>query len=42
MKVLITGDAGFVGRHFRDELLRRGDEVLGCDTEYGEDCRREF
>lgn len=31
MKVLITGSAGFVGRHLVRHHLDAGDEVLGCD-----------
>lgn len=35
-KILITGDAGFIGFHLTSELLRRGHSVLGLDsiTEY--------
>jgi nucleoside-diphosphate-sugar epimerase len=29
--VLVTGCAGFIGSHLTDELLRRGDEVIGID-----------
>lgn len=32
MRALVTGDAGFLGRHFRAELEARGYEVIGCDT----------
>lgn len=31
MKVLVTGCAGFVGSHVAEELLIRGDEVIGVD-----------
>lgn len=30
---LISGDRGFLGRHFRAELEARGWEVTGCDTD---------
>lgn len=32
MKVLVTGTAGFIGSHFAQRLLRRGDEVVGIDN----------
>ncbi|WP_030319611.1 NAD-dependent epimerase/dehydratase family protein [Streptomyces flavochromogenes] len=31
MRVLLTGAAGFVGRHLHQALLDRGDQVLGID-----------
>ena len=31
MKVLVTGDAGFIGFHTARRLLERGDEVVGFD-----------
>jgi UDP-glucuronate 4-epimerase len=31
MTVLITGAAGFIGSHFTDRLLERGEEVVGLD-----------
>lgn len=31
-RVLITGAAGFIGSHLTDELLARGDEVIGVDN----------
>jgi nucleoside-diphosphate-sugar epimerase len=44
MRALITGDRGFLGRHFADELRRRGYQVVGCDTKTArsQDCRRLF
>lgn len=32
MKVLVTGNAGFIGYHVTSHLLRRGDSVVGCDV----------
>ena len=32
MKVLVTGDAGFIGNHVAIRLLERGDEVIGLDN----------
>ncbi|MFC5269490.1 NAD-dependent epimerase [Adhaeribacter terreus] len=32
MKILVTGTAGFVGFHFAEKLLSRGDEVVGVDN----------
>jgi nucleoside-diphosphate-sugar epimerase len=44
VKALITGDRGFLGRHFVEELRRRGWDVVGCDvkTTRAQDCRRLF
>jgi UDP-glucuronate 4-epimerase len=32
MKVLVTGTAGFIGFHLTEQLLQRGDEVVGIDN----------
>ncbi len=32
MKILVTGNAGFIGFHVAQSLLRRGDEVVGFDS----------
>ena len=29
MKILVTGTAGFIGYHFAQRLIARGDEVVG-------------
>lgn len=44
MRALITGDRGFLGRHFRFELETRGYYVDGYDTRDGQggDCRTLF
>jgi nucleoside-diphosphate-sugar epimerase len=44
MRALITGDRGFLGRHVKAELLRRGWDVVGCDVKAttAQDCRRLF
>lgn len=44
MKALITGDRGFLGRHFTAELKRRGYEVYGLDVKAtpAQDCRAYF
>lgn len=31
-RIFLTGAAGFIGFHFADALLRRGDQVLGVDN----------
>jgi UDP-glucuronate 4-epimerase len=31
MKYLVTGTAGFIGFHVAQQLLKRGDEVIGLD-----------
>lgn len=42
VKALVTGDEGFVGRHIRIELERRGWQVVGCDLKSGSCCREAF
>lgn len=44
MRALITGDRGFLGRHFSAELRRRGYEVQGLDVKASptQDCRTYF
>lgn len=42
MRALVTGDAGFIGRHMRAELERRGWNVVGCDLKTGIDAREVF
>ena len=32
MKILVTGTAGFIGSHLAQQLLARGDEVVGLDS----------
>lgn len=38
MRALVTGSAGFVGRHFVAELRERGATVHACDIATGWDC----
>ena len=33
MRILVTGSAGFIGRHITEALRRRGDEVIGFTEE---------
>lgn len=33
MKILLTGDAGFIGSHLAEEFRARGHEVVGCDLQ---------
>lgn len=40
MKVLLTGAAGFVGRHIHRHLLNRGDDVTAIDLKEGQGIRR--
>lgn len=44
MRALITGDRGFLGRHFSAELKRRGWEIYGLDVKASsaQDCRAYF
>jgi nucleoside-diphosphate-sugar epimerase len=39
MKILITGSAGFVGRHFKRKLMNLGHDVIGIDIANGIDAR---
>ena len=32
MKILVTGTAGFIGSFVAQQLLERGDEVVGLDS----------
>jgi nucleoside-diphosphate-sugar epimerase len=41
-RAMVTGDAGFIGRHMRAELERRGWNVAGCDLKTGTDARDVF
>lgn len=44
VKALVSGDQGFLGRHFAEELHRRGYDVVGIDTKRSpsQDCRSWF
>lgn len=39
MRVLITGDGGYIGSVLSDHLLERGYSVVGLDIDYFRDCR---
>ncbi len=42
MKTLVTGAAGFIGSHLCEDLVRRGDQVVGVDCfldNYGRDIK---
>jgi nucleoside-diphosphate-sugar epimerase len=39
---MVTGDSGFIGRHMRVALERRGWDVVGCDLRTGSDARDVF
>lgn len=43
-RALVTGSEGFLGRHFKQELIHRGYWVIGCDTKITpeQDCRLVF
>lgn len=40
MRIVITGNRGFVGQHTEAELVRRGYEVVGFDIQDGRDLRK--
>ena len=42
MRVLITGSAGFVGRHLAQACLKRGDDVTSIDIANGNDAMSYF
>jgi nucleoside-diphosphate-sugar epimerase len=42
VRVLLTGDEGFCGRHFRKYLEERGADIVGVDIKSGSDCREFF
>ena len=42
MRAMVTGDSGFIGRHMRVALERRGWDVVGCDLRTGSDARDVF
>lgn len=44
MRVLITGSAGFIGRHMTARWAEKypGDVIVGCDVKNGWDCRDLF
>jgi nucleoside-diphosphate-sugar epimerase len=42
MRVLVTGSAGFIGRHFVQHYWKRGDDVSEVDIDHGVDCREFF
>jgi nucleoside-diphosphate-sugar epimerase len=38
MKVLITGNQGYIGTHTSDHLVRQGYDVIGLDSGFYKDC----
>jgi len=42
MKALVTGSAGFIGRHFATELASRGYRVTSCDVDSVQDAFTRF
>lgn len=42
MKAVITGNEGFIGRHFERVLKAQGWDVVGMDIKSGKDCRDFF
>lgn len=42
VRILITGDAGFVGSHLRRALDTPDNDITGCDIKNGQDCRDLF
>lgn len=42
LRAMVTGDSGFIGRHMRVALERRGWDVVGCDLRTGSDARDVF
>lgn len=42
LRAMVTGDAGFVGRHMRAALEHRGWDTAGCDLKTGGDARSVF
>lgn len=42
LRAMVTGDAGFIGRHMRAALEQRGWDVAGCDLKNGSDAREVF
>lgn len=39
MKILVTGNLGFIGSHLTEKLLSKGHDVVGIDDESGGDAR---
>jgi UDP-glucuronate 4-epimerase len=39
MKIVVTGHAGFIGRHLYQHLISQGHEVIGLDIKTGNDIR---